>query len=190
MRSKKGDNRTRLIQAAVKMTYRHGFANTSLRRRGQGSQSTLGQRVLLLQRPRPRSARRSSSIVCRSICRDAAPGMKPLPQKNGCAPSWTMYWRTETCLPRVAAPWGPSAPSCTSCRRTAHSPRRRRRCSRSTWSGSETQFRSLKKGKEARPLAVHLLSALQGVAVLAHCLGDPSLVETEIERLKQWIQGL
>ena len=54
----------------------------------------------------------------------------------------------------------------------------------------ESQFRALGKGKDSSGLAVHLLSALQGVSVLAHTFHDPGLVATETERLKTWIQGL
>ena len=54
----------------------------------------------------------------------------------------------------------------------------------------ESQFRALGKGKDSNGLAVHLLSALQGVSVLAHSFHDPGLVVTETKRLKSWIQSL
>jgi AcrR family transcriptional regulator len=54
----------------------------------------------------------------------------------------------------------------------------------------ESQFRALGKGKDANGLAVHLLSALQGVSVLAHSFHDSALVTTETKRLKSWIQSL
>ena len=54
----------------------------------------------------------------------------------------------------------------------------------------EGQFRALGKGKDSKGLAVHLLSALQGVSVLAHTFHDSGLVATETRRLKSWIQGL
>lgn len=49
------------------------------------------------------------------------------------------------------------------------------------------QFKVLVKGEDAQGMAVHLLSALQGVAVLAHTLSDPEVVVMEAERLKQWV---
>jgi TetR/AcrR family transcriptional regulator, transcriptional repressor for nem operon len=52
------------------------------------------------------------------------------------------------------------------------------------------QFKSLGKGSDSRGLAVHLLSAMQGVSVLAHTFHDPSMIEREAERLKQWIRAL
>jgi len=54
----------------------------------------------------------------------------------------------------------------------------------------ETQFRALGAKADAHGLAVHLLSALQGIAVLAHTLRDPKIVIGEAERLQGWIQTL
>jgi AcrR family transcriptional regulator len=52
------------------------------------------------------------------------------------------------------------------------------------------QFRALGKGTESRGLAVHLMSALQGVSVLAHTFHDPAMIDAEAKRLKEWIRGL
>lgn len=54
----------------------------------------------------------------------------------------------------------------------------------------EKQFRGLGRGRESRALALHLFSALQGIAVLANTFDDPHLVELETERLGRWIHGL
>jgi AcrR family transcriptional regulator len=54
----------------------------------------------------------------------------------------------------------------------------------------ETQFKALGKGGESRGLAVHLLSATQGVSLLAHTFHDPGMIEMEAARLKQWIRAL
>jgi TetR/AcrR family transcriptional regulator, transcriptional repressor for nem operon len=54
----------------------------------------------------------------------------------------------------------------------------------------EAQFKALGKGAEARGLAVHLLSATQGVSVLAHAFDDPRLITAEAKRLKEWIHSL
>jgi len=54
----------------------------------------------------------------------------------------------------------------------------------------ESQFRALGKGKDSKALAVHLLSALQGVSILAHSFHDSGLVATETKRLKGWIRSL
>lgn len=54
----------------------------------------------------------------------------------------------------------------------------------------ESQFRALGEGEDSRGHAVHLLSALQGISVLAHTFHDSGLVAMETQRLKSWIQGL
>jgi AcrR family transcriptional regulator len=54
----------------------------------------------------------------------------------------------------------------------------------------EIQFRGLGKGKASRGLAIHLLSALQGVSLLAHTFHDPGLVTMETKRLKGWVESL
>jgi AcrR family transcriptional regulator len=54
----------------------------------------------------------------------------------------------------------------------------------------ETQFKELGKGKDSAGLALHLLSALQGVSLLANSLGNPGLVVLEAGRLNEWIEGL
>jgi AcrR family transcriptional regulator len=54
----------------------------------------------------------------------------------------------------------------------------------------KVQFEAFGKGAEARALAVHLLSALQGIAVLAHSLNNPEIVAMETERLQKWIGTL
>lgn len=53
----------------------------------------------------------------------------------------------------------------------------------------EGQFQELGKG-DARELAVHLLSALEGLAVLTHALNDPELVLAQTQRLQGWIRDL
>jgi AcrR family transcriptional regulator len=53
------------------------------------------------------------------------------------------------------------------------------------------QFRALgRSAKRARVLAVHVLSAVQGMALLAHVFNDPDLVDGEAQHLKKWIQTL
>src|ERR1700686_1748145 len=53
----------------------------------------------------------------------------------------------------------------------------------------ESQFRTLGKAKDSKGLAVHLLSAMQGVSTLAHSFHDPSLLATETKRVKGWIHS-
>ena len=54
----------------------------------------------------------------------------------------------------------------------------------------ETQFGALDSDGDSHGLAVHLLSALQGIAVLAHTLNDVEIVEMESKRLQGWVRTL
>jgi hypothetical protein len=54
----------------------------------------------------------------------------------------------------------------------------------------EDQFRADGHGGDSRGLAIHLLSALQGIAVLAHGSREPELVVMETRRLQDWIRAL
>ena len=53
------------------------------------------------------------------------------------------------------------------------------------------QFRAVgRPARQARALAVHVLSAVQGSALLAQVFNDPGLVTGEAHHLKKWIQTL
>jgi TetR/AcrR family transcriptional repressor of nem operon len=54
----------------------------------------------------------------------------------------------------------------------------------------EMQFKAMGKGADSRGLAVHLLSATQGVSLLAHTFHDPDMIANEAARLKEWIRTL
>jgi TetR/AcrR family transcriptional regulator, transcriptional repressor for nem operon len=55
---------------------------------------------------------------------------------------------------------------------------------------AQQQFRFLGQGAAAKSCALHLISSLQGIAVMAHGLDDPDLVKMEMTRLRQWIVSL
>src|SRR6266566_3201956 len=53
-----------------------------------------------------------------------------------------------------------------------------------------SELRALGQGADSRLLAVHLLSATQGVSMLAHAFRDPGLIDMEATRLQEWIRSL
>jgi TetR/AcrR family transcriptional regulator, transcriptional repressor for nem operon len=55
---------------------------------------------------------------------------------------------------------------------------------------AQQQFKFLGQGAASKSCALHLISSLQGIGVLAHALDDPDLVKTEMSRLRQWIVSL
>jgi hypothetical protein len=54
----------------------------------------------------------------------------------------------------------------------------------------EVQFRAMGGNDDVRGLAIHLLSALQGIAVLSNSFEEPALVALETGRLKDWIRAM
>jgi TetR/AcrR family transcriptional repressor of nem operon len=54
---------------------------------------------------------------------------------------------------------------------------------------AETQFRAMGR-QDARELAVALIAAYEGIALLAATLRDPSLISAEGDRLNRWIDSL
>jgi len=54
---------------------------------------------------------------------------------------------------------------------------------------SQEQFQALGR-PDARELAVALISAYEGVTLLANTLRDPALISTEAQRLERWIDTL
>lgn len=55
---------------------------------------------------------------------------------------------------------------------------------------AETQFRELGLGSASRTHAVHLLSALQGAAVVAQAFNDESVVQREVATLRRWVEAI
>jgi TetR/AcrR family transcriptional repressor of nem operon len=54
----------------------------------------------------------------------------------------------------------------------------------------EAQFAALGKSREKSALALHLLSALQGAALLVNTFRDPELIVVETDKLRKWLRGL
>jgi AcrR family transcriptional regulator len=52
------------------------------------------------------------------------------------------------------------------------------------------QFSELGRGQEARSLALHLLSRVQGISVIAHAYQDIGLLGHEVHQLEAWIDTL
>jgi len=54
----------------------------------------------------------------------------------------------------------------------------------------EIQFRQLGKARESRDLAAHLLSAVEGAALLTQTFHDPNYMARESAYLKRWIRSI
>jgi AcrR family transcriptional regulator len=181
------DHRTRLLEAAEKTTYRYGFGNTAIADIAKRAGIPLGNVYYYFK---------TKSEIAESIVNLRVSRFRKLlaefdkadsPQERLCAfVNIKMKNREE--LARHGCPVGTL---CSELRKLGGSAADQSTVLFSTaleW--MEREFRALGKGADSHSLAVHLLSATQGVSVLAHTFRDPGLIDMEATRLKDWIRSL
>ncbi len=181
------DNRTRLLEAAEKTTYRYGFGNTAIADIAKEARIPLGNVYYYFKT----KDEIGDAIVELRVSRfrkllqefDKADS----PEERLCAFVDIKVKNREE-LARNGCPVGTL---CSELRKLGGAA-----ADKSTvlfaealaW--MERQFQALGKGADSRALAVHLLSATQGVSVLAHTFHDPKLIGMEAAHLKDWIRSL
>ena len=181
------DKRTRLIQAAVKLTYRHGFAQTALADIAREAnvplgnvyyyfktKDEIGEAIVEHRLEWSRTQRRAWDAAgdpkdrLRAFVHMSFENRQTL-ARGGCP--------IGTLCAELHKEGGPLAKHATV-------------LFGELLDWMEIQFRALGKAVESRALAVHLLSALEGVALLALTFHDPALVVKESSRLDEWIRTL
>lgn len=183
----KRDNRTRLVEAAEKMAYRRGFRQASLADIAREARVPLGNvyyyfkskddigdaivdRLLSEVRQMLATCKKAGSPkerLCASV--DAVLSNKSMLAQSGC----------------------PIGSLCTELHKDGGALANKATAlfaEQLNW--MEDQFKKSGRSADARKLAVHLLSALQGVSVLAHGFKNPQLVVGETTALKKWIRSL
>lgn len=187
MAKTKADNRTRLLQAAEKTTYRYGFGNTAIADIAKEAHIPLGNVYYYFKT----KDEIGDAIVELRVSRfrkllqefDKAAS----PKERLCAFVQIKIKNREE-LARSGCPVGTLCSELRKLGGTAAGKSEILFATALDW--MEKQFRELGKGAKSRGLAVHFLSATQGVSVLAHTFHDPELIEMEAARLKEWIRGL
>jgi AcrR family transcriptional regulator len=183
----KADNRTRLLQAAENTTYRYGFGNMAIADIAKEAQIPLGNVYYYFK---------TKDEIGDAIVELRVSRFRKLlqefekvgsPKERLCAFVQIKIKNREE-LARNGCPVGTLCSELRKLGGTAASKSKVLFATALDW--MEAQFRELGKGAESRGLAVHLLSATQGVSVLAHTFHDPGLIEMEAARLKAWIRGL
>src|SRR5229473_5239758 len=183
----KTDKRSRLIQTAVKLAYRHGFRTTSLADIAREADVPLGNVYYYFKT----KDEIGEAIVEQRLAELAAQRQRwdeaGSPKDRLCACVQDVFENKDFLAKRGCAVG------------TLCSELHKAGCSFATRATEifaqhldwiESQFRALGKGKDSNGLALHLLSAMQGVSILAHSFHDSGLVATETRRLKSWIQSL
>lgn len=187
MAKTKADNRTRLLQAAEKTTYRYGFGNTAIADIAEEARIPVGNVYYYFKT----KDEIGDAIVELRVSRfrkllqefDKAGS----PKERLCAFLQIKIKNREE-LARNGCPVGTLCSELRKLGGTAADKSKILFATALDW--MERQFRELGKGAKSRGLALHLLSATQGVSVLAHTFHDPGLIEMEAARLKEWIRGL
>ena len=187
MAKTKADNRTKLVHAAEKTTYRFGFGNTAIAEIAKEAGIPLGNVYYYFKT----KDEIGDAIVelrvsrFRRLLQEFAKAGSP--KERLCAFVQIKIKNREE-LARNGCPVGTL---CSELRKLGGAVAGKSKILFATaldW--MEEQFRELGKGADSRGLAVHLLSATQGVSVLAHTFHDPGLIEMEAARLKEWIRAL
>jgi AcrR family transcriptional regulator len=183
----KADKRTRLIETAVKLAYRHGFRTTSLADIAEAATVPVGNVYYYFK---------TKDEIGEAIVEQRLLESRVLQQKwhHAGSPKERLYACVENTLGNrdVLARGGcPIGTLCSELNKDGGPLAEKARVLfAETLAWIADQFRAIGQGDNSRKLAVHLLSALQGVSVLAHGSCDPDLVVMETSRLKEWINTL
>ena len=183
----KADNRTRLLQAAEKVTYRHGFGNTALADIAKEARIPLGNIYYYFKTKDEIGDAIIEQRVSRfrRLLHDLDKADSPKERLCGFV---EIKIKNREGLARSGCPVGTL---CSELHKHGGAVAKKSTvlfAEALAW--MEAQFKALGKGADSRGLAVHLLSATQGVSVLAHTFHDPGIIEMEAARLKGWIRTL
>jgi AcrR family transcriptional regulator len=183
----KVDNRMRLIRSAVKLTYRQGFKATSLADIAKDAKVPLGNVYYYFK---------TKEEIGEAIIEGHLSQVKMMLQRLDAEDSPAQRLRgfvqmTFDNRKTVASGGCPIGTLCSEVQKDRGTLAKNATVLFAeilAW--METQFRALGMAADSRGLAVHLLSALQGVSVLAHNFHDPAMMAMETERLHGWIRSL
>ena len=183
----KADKRSRLIEAAIKLAYRQGFRRTTLadiakqakvplgnvyyyfKTKDEIGEAIVAQRLLEFQALREKWDRAGSPKNRLQAFVQMTLGNRALLARGGC-PAGTLCSE----LHKEGGPLAKKASPLFA----------------EPLAWTEAQFRALGKGRDSEGFAVHLLSALQGVSLLAHSFRKSNYVALEAARLQDWIRTL
>jgi TetR/AcrR family transcriptional regulator, transcriptional repressor for nem operon len=183
----KRDSRSRLLQAAEKTAYLYGFGSTSIADIAKAARVPLGNVYYYF----PTKDEIGGAIVelrvsrFKKLLQDLDKADSPKERLCGFV---EIKIKNSEALARGGCPVGTL---CSELQKYGGAAAKKSRvlfAEALFW--MEKQFEALGKSADSRGCAVHLLSATQGVSVLAHTFQDPTMIKDEAERLKKWIRAL
>jgi AcrR family transcriptional regulator len=180
------DKRSRLIEAALKLVYRHGFENTALADIAHEAKVPPGNVYYYFK---------TKTEIGGAIVEQRLAGFRAMREKWDRMDSAKerllgfvkMTVDNQAAVARFGCPIGTL---CSELHKEGGPLAKKSTILfTETLAWIEGQFQAL-GGVDSRGLAVHVLSALQGASVLAHTFHDPDVLASEAERISDWIRAL
>jgi AcrR family transcriptional regulator len=181
------DKRTRLIETAMKLAYRHGFRETSLADIAEAAHVPVGNVYYYFKT----KEELGEAVVERRLAEFRA-FREELDRLS--SPKERLFAFVDNIhgsREQLALGGCPLGGLCSELRKAGGALAKKSAALFTEPIGwLEEQFRAAGHEEDARELAVHLFCAFQGMAAVAHGANDPDLVVMEIGRLKDWIGTL
>lgn len=187
MQLTKTDSHSRLLEAAEKVTYQHGFGDASLADIAKEARIPLGNVYYYFKT----KDEIGDAIVEHRVTRFRKM-LQELDKANSPKERLCGFVQLKIKNREGLAHGGcPVGTLCSELQKYGGASAKKSRVLFSTaleW--MEAQFKAIGKGSDSHELAIHLLSATQGVSLLAHTFRDSAIITSEAARLKQWIRAL
>ena len=182
------DKRTRLIDTAVELVHEQGFNRTSLADLAEASGVPLGNIYYYFKTKDALGEALVAKIdAMQGAAFEAWGGLKSPTQRLFAMVDATI--QTRESVAKLGCPVGTLASELS--KQGGVLAEHSARLLNASVKFAETQFRELGHSTgEARELAVHLLTVLQGASVMGHAFHNPRLIARECERLKDWIRSV
>jgi AcrR family transcriptional regulator len=184
--SRRGDKRERLVASATGLLHRHGVHRTTLADIASAADVPLGN-VYYYYKTREDLVdaviERWQSALGEQLSR-LGERRTPRGRLKGLAELWTAQAET---IAQDGCPLGGLSYELNKGHDALASRARELLGTVVDW--AEAQFREIGL-RDARGLAVHLVSGIQGATLLANTFGDASLLRAEVRRLERWIDDL
>lgn len=187
MAKSRADKRTRLIETAMKLAYKHGFRETSLADIAEAANVPVGNVYYYFKT----KEELGEAVVERRLAqfREFREEMDRLnsPEERLFAFMDSIHRNREQ-LARGGCPLGGL---CSELHKEGGAlAKESAALFTEPMDWLEEQFRAAGHEEDSRELAVHVFCAFQGMAAVAHATDDDGLVVTEVKRLKDWIGAL
>jgi|SRR5215470_18698881 len=187
MRKPHADKRTRLIETAMKLAYKHGFRETSLADIAEAARVPVGNVYYYFKT----KEELGEAVVERRLeeFRALREELERLSSpKDRLLAFVDSIQHNKEQLARGGCPLGGL---CSELHKEGGGLAKKSAALFTEPTGwLEEQFRAAGHKEDARGLAVHVFCTFQGMAAVAQAAGDPELVVMEVKRLKDWIGTL